>query len=98
MAGESGLTVWIDSDLCTGDGICAEICPDVFQMQAEGGLHYVREDKKHFSNADPNLDAQKTGDHLNGNGNARVPVSLIGQVVEAAEECPGLCICIEVRA
>ena len=24
------LMVWIDQDLCTGDGICEEIAPDVF--------------------------------------------------------------------
>ncbi|MFC2177298.1 ferredoxin, partial [Actinomycetota bacterium] len=28
---ETQLMVWIDQDLCTGDGICEEIAPDVFQ-------------------------------------------------------------------
>jgi ferredoxin len=34
--------VWIDQDLCTGDGICAEICPSVFEMHGDG-LAYVKE-------------------------------------------------------
>ncbi|MFV2000773.1 MAG: ferredoxin, partial [Acidimicrobiia bacterium] len=28
---DASLMVWIDQDLCTGDGICEEISPDVFQ-------------------------------------------------------------------
>ena len=29
------MKVWIDQDLCTGDGICAEICPDIFEMHKD---------------------------------------------------------------
>ena len=36
------MKVWIDQDLCTGDGLCAEIAPDVFIME-EDGLAYVAE-------------------------------------------------------
>ena len=32
------MKVWIDQDLCTGDGLCEEICPDVFK---EGGTIYA---------------------------------------------------------
>ena len=32
-----GYQVWIDQDLCTGDGICAEIAPDVFVRPAPDG-------------------------------------------------------------
>ena len=35
-----GVKVWIDQDLCTGDGLCAEIDPDIFEM-ADDGLAYV---------------------------------------------------------
>jgi ferredoxin len=28
--------VWIDGELCTGDGQCADICPDVFVMHDDG--------------------------------------------------------------
>ncbi|HMK11884.1 MAG TPA: ferredoxin, partial [Acidimicrobiales bacterium] len=24
------MRVWIDQDLCTGDGLCLDHCPDVF--------------------------------------------------------------------
>ena len=34
------MKVWIDQDLCTGDGLCAEIAPDVFVMDSDG-LAYV---------------------------------------------------------
>ena len=42
-----GLTmkVWIDQDLCTGDGLCEEIAPDVFVL-LDDGLAYVREGDK----------------------------------------------------
>jgi ferredoxin len=26
------MKVWIDQNLCTGDGLCEEICPDVFKL------------------------------------------------------------------
>ncbi len=37
------MKVWIDQDLCTGDGICAEICPKIFEMH-DDGLAYVKEE------------------------------------------------------
>ena len=30
------MKVWIDQDLCTGDGLCEEIAPDVFVMDSDG--------------------------------------------------------------
>ncbi|MET0909954.1 MAG: ferredoxin, partial [Ilumatobacteraceae bacterium] len=39
--------VWIDQDLCTGDGICSEICPDVF-VGRDDGLWVVKEEASHF--------------------------------------------------
>ena len=41
------LMVWIDQDLCTGDGICSEICPDVF-VGRDDGLWVVKEEASHF--------------------------------------------------
>ena len=32
--------MWIDQDLCTGDGLCVDHCPDVF-VQLEDGIAYV---------------------------------------------------------
>ena len=43
----SALMVWIDQDLCTGDGICSEICPDVF-VSRDDGLWVVKEEASHF--------------------------------------------------
>ena len=44
------MKVWIDQDLCTGDGLCAEIAPDVFTMMPDG-LAYVREGDKIFASS-----------------------------------------------
>jgi ferredoxin len=35
------MKVWIDQDLCTGDGLCEEICPSMFNLV--GGIAYVRD-------------------------------------------------------
>src|SRR5205085_2286576 len=42
------MKVWIDQDLCTGDGLCEEIAPDVFTLLHDG-LAYVQEGSKVFS-------------------------------------------------
>ena len=34
------MKVWIDQDLCTGDGLCEEIAPSVFTL-LDDGLAYV---------------------------------------------------------
>ena len=34
------MRVWIDQDLCTGDGLCLDHCPDVF-VQLEDGNSIV---------------------------------------------------------
>jgi len=84
--------VWIDQDLCTGDGICAEICPAIFEMH-DDGLAYVKE-------ADwPTMygpDGAPVGEPaLQMSQTAAVPDKLLGEVIESAEECPGECIFIE---
>src|SRR5687768_3791032 len=35
------MKVWIDQDLCTGDGLCEEIAPSVFTL-LDDGLAYAR--------------------------------------------------------
>ena len=77
------MKVWIDQDLCTGDGLCEEIIPEVFIMR-DDGLAYVKEGDKVFD--DPGGAA----------GVAAVPAGDEESVIEAAEECPGECIFIEV--
>ena len=81
------MKVWIDQDLCTGDGLCAEIAPDVFIM-LEDGLAYVQENGKIFSKARGNLEGAA--------GLASFDESRLGDVIDAAEDCPGECIFIEV--
>ena len=88
------IKVWIDQDLCTGDGICAEICPSVFQMH-DDGLAYVKE--AHWKSlAGP--DGGK-GDpvYQMAEGMALVPGEDVEAAIEAADECPGECIFIEVE-
>jgi len=86
------MKVWIDQDLCTGDGLCAEICPDIFVMH-DDGLAYVKEV------AWPNLyglgGSGTEPSYQMGEGLANVPDSLLSDVIDSAEECPGECIFIE---
>jgi ferredoxin len=76
------MKVWIDQDLCTGDGLCEEIAPDVFTL-LDDGLAYVKEGGKVFSNPG------------GAEGLANIPEGLLEAVIESAEECPGECIFIE---
>jgi len=80
------MKVWIDQDLCTGDGLCAEIAPDVFVM-LEDGLAYVQENGKIFSKARGNPEGAA--------GTASFADDRLDDVVSAAEDCPGECIFIE---
>ena len=68
------MKVWIDQDLCTGDGLCEEIALDVFTL-LDDGLAYVKEGDKIFS--DPG-----------GAEAAVVPAGQEEATIEAAEECP----------
>ena len=85
-------SVWIDQDLCTGDGICVEIASPIFGLH-DDGLAYVKE-QSWASILGP---AGGPAPALAGpSGTATVPDSLLAEVVESAEECPGECIFIEV--
>jgi ferredoxin len=77
------MKVWIDQDLCTGDGLCEEICPSVFTL-LDDGLAYVKQ-------GDTVLNAPG-----GAQGMASVALEFEGAVVEASEECPGECIFLEV--
>ena len=87
----SQLKVWIDQDLCTGDGICVELQPGIFAMH-DDGLAYVKEtgwsDIFNGSGTDP---VYKMAE-----GTATVPQSHVDATIEAAEECPGECIFLEI--
>ena len=89
------MKVWIGQDLCTGDGICVEICPPIFDMHSDG-LAYVKEEEW------PTIygpDGAPKGDpaYQMELGMANVPDNLIEATIESAEECPGECIFIELE-
>jgi len=76
------MKVWIDQDLCTGDGICVEIAPDVFALE-DDGLAYVKDTEKIYNPGGPSAVVT-------------VPESAYETTIDSAEECPGECIFIEV--
>ncbi|MCB0969254.1 MAG: ferredoxin [Ilumatobacter sp.] len=79
------MRVWIDQDLCTGDGLCVDHCHDVFTL-LEDGIAYVVEDGE--AQNDPG-----------GSGSlAAVAPKHVESVIKAAEVCPGECIFIEIDA
>jgi len=79
------MKVWIDQDLCTGDGLCTDHAPAVFTL-LEDGIAYVKEGDRVLN--DPGSSASL----------ASVPRHLEHSVVQAADDCPGECIFIEVLA
>jgi ferredoxin len=78
-----GVRVWIDQDLCTGDGLCTDHCPDVFTL-LEDGIAYVCE-------------VGEVANDPGGPGSiVQVPEHLDAKVLIAADDCPGECIFIEI--
>jgi len=75
------MKVWIDQDLCTGDGLCEEIAPSVFTL-LDDGLAYVVENGKTMT--EPGAASL-----------AEVPDAMVDATIESAEECPGECIFLE---
>ena len=71
------LRVWVDQDLCTGDGLCVQYAPEVFEFDIDG-LAYVKGD-----DGELRTDA---GDRV------EVPERLRLEVIDSAKECPGDCI------
>ena len=77
MAKQTELMVWIDQDLCTGDGLCVQYAPDVFEFDVDG-LAYVKGE-------DGELRTDK-------GSTVPVPPDLVLHVIDSAKECPGECI------
>ena len=76
-AGSDELQVWVDQDLCTGDGLCVQYAPEVFEFDIDG-LAYVKD---------------SAGELLQSPGvRTGVPARLRLEVIDAAKECPGDCI------
>jgi ferredoxin len=71
------LAVWIDQDQCTGDGLCVQFAPEVFEFDVDG-LAYVKDG---------------TGELRQAPGaRVAVPASLRLDVIDSAKQCPGTCI------
>lgn len=75
--GTTDLEVWIDQELCTGDGLCVQYAPEVFEFDVDG-LAYVK---------DPAGDLK-----LAAGERVPVPAGLRLDVLDSAKECPGNCI------
>jgi ferredoxin len=71
------LRVWIDQDLCTGDGLCVQYAPEVFEFDIDG-LAYVKDGRDELLTAP--------------GSRAEVPSRLRLDVINSAKECPGECI------
>jgi ferredoxin len=71
------LRVWVDQDLCTGDGLCVQYAPEVFEFDIDG-LAYVKA-------ADGEL-------RTDAGSRVEVPENLRLEVIDSAKECPGECI------
>jgi len=71
------LEVWIDQDLCTGDGLCVQYAADVFELDIDG-LAYVKDGSGELL--------------LAPDSRVQVPADLLLNVIDSAKECPGDCI------
>ena len=79
------MRVWIDQDLCTGDGLCVDHCPELFVL-LEDGISYVH-------------DGVAVGNDPGWPGSmVAVPGRYEAAAVDAALDCPGECIFLEEAA
>jgi ferredoxin len=69
--------VRVDQDLCTGDGLCVQYAPEVFEFDVDG-LANVKDAAGSLL--------------LEPGAVVEVPAALAAQVVDSAVECPGECI------
>ena len=74
---EAALDVWVDQNLCTGDGLCVQYAPEVFEFDVDG-LAYVKDDSGEL--------------RMSPGSRVDVPAHLRLDVIDAARECPGECI------
>ncbi|GAA3882042.1 ferredoxin [Streptomyces sedi] len=81
-AASDELEVWIDQDLCTGDGICAQYAPEVFELDIDG-LAYVKPP------TEPGTEAELLTEP---GARAPVPLPLLREVSDSVKDCPGACI------
>jgi ferredoxin len=73
---DEAVRVWIEQKLCTGDGLCVQYAPEVFEF-GDDGLAYVKKEGRL-------LDVE--------GAQADVPEDMNADVIDAADGCPGNCI------
>ncbi|HUR14554.1 MAG TPA: ferredoxin [Mycobacteriales bacterium] len=71
------LRVRVDQDLCTGDGLCVQYAPEIFEFDVDG-LAYVKDSNGELQLAEGTF--------------VDVPADRVDAVVDSAIECPGDCI------
>jgi ferredoxin len=71
------LRVRVDQDLCTGDGLCVQYAPTIFEFDVDG-LAYVKDAAGELQVA--------------AGATVEVPAEVAAAVVDSAIECPGDCI------
>jgi ferredoxin len=74
------MRVWIDQDLCVGNGICEELSPDVFELDGNS-IAYLRDERGLLPRGQAGI--------------LTVAGGLEQSVIDAAEECPAACIYLE---
>ena len=74
------MLVRVDQDLCTGDGLCVQLAPAVFEFDVDG-LAYVK---------DAGGELQTSPE-----ARVPVPQRCVQDVIESATGCPGDCIFVE---
>ncbi|GGK42430.1 ferredoxin [Pilimelia terevasa] len=75
--GTGAVEVSVDQDLCTGDGLCVQYAPEIFEFDIDG-LAYVK-------GADGEL-------RTDPGSQVAVPGRLRIDVLDASRDCPGECI------
>jgi ferredoxin len=74
------MKVWIEQDYCTGDGLCTDLCPEVFEM-GDDGLARI------CNNGHTPLEDEA--------GAFEVSDDLEASVLEAQGQCAGECIYVK---
>ena len=80
---DAPLTVWIDQELCTGDGLCVQYAPEVFEFDVDG-LAYVKDSSGEL--------------RTEVGARVAVPAGCAADVLESAQGGPGDCIFVETTA
>jgi len=77
LESDGPLDVEVDQDACTGDGLCVQYAPDIFEFDIDG-LAYVKDSAGELL--------------LTPGARTPLPAHLVLDVVDAVRECPGDCI------